>query len=255
MTSVLCAHWAMTTSVERVEQQPGFVLHSRAYRETSALVDYFSGDYGVIRAVVKGVRGTRSKQRHLTQPFQCLVLNWQGKSELKTLYQGEPVGRTNPLQGRSLWCGLYLNELTLRLLPQGDPQPALFAYYQLALERLSDPQQQEIVLRIYERQLLQCLGFGLDFDRTSSGQVIEATARYHFDPLQGFESTSDDSGYSGSVLMALAQNDYQRPDVRRAAKRLMRQALAPHLGGRPLHSRELFQGLRAGLSAAEVHPS
>lgn len=255
MTSVHCAHWAMTTSADRVEQQRGFVLHSRAYRETSALVDYFSGDYGVIRAVVKGVRGARSKQRHLIQPFQCLALNWQGKSELKTLYQGEPLGTASTLQGRSLWCGLYLNELTLRLLPQGDPQPSLFAYYQLALERLSDPQQQEIVLRIYERQLLQCLGFGLDFEHTSSGQSIETNSHYHFDPRQGFASTAADAGYSGSVLMALAQSDYQRLDVRRAAKRLMRQALAPHLGGQPLYSRELFQGVAGGLGAAQGSPS
>ena len=255
MTSERCAHWAMTTSAERVEQQRSFVLHSRAYRETSALVDYFSEDYGVIRAVVKGVRGTRSKQRHLTQPFQCLALNWQGKNELKTLYQGEPVGMAKPLQGRNLWCGLYLNELTLRLLPQGDPQPSLFAYYQLALERLSDPQEQEVVLRIYERQLLQCLGFGLDFEHTSSGQTIEATAQYHFDPHQGFESAVVDSGYSGSVLMALAQNEYQLPEVRHAAKQLMRQALVPHLGSRPLYSRELFQGVRSALKVTEIHQS
>ncbi len=240
MTSGHCAHWAMTISAKRVEQQLSFVLHSRPYRETSALVDYFSRDHGVIRAVVKGVRGARSRQRHLTQPFQCLALNWQGNGELKTLFQGDLAGPAAPLQGRSLWCGLYLNELTLRVLPQGDPQPKLFAYYQLALARLSDPQQQQVVLRIYERQLLKLLGFGVDFEFTASGQPIKSGSGYDFDPQQGFTAVADDGGYSGSVLLALAQDDYQHLDVCRAAKRVMRQALAPHLGGHPLHSRALF---------------
>ena len=252
MTSGHCAHWAMTTSAKRVEQQLSFVLHSRPYRETSALVDYFSCDHGVIRAVVKGVRGARSRQRHLIQPFQCLELNWQGASELKTLFQGDLSGPATSLQGRSLWCGLYLNELTLRLLPQGDPQPKLFAYYQLALVRLSDPQQQEVVLRIYERQLLNLLGFGIDFEFTAAGQPIESGLHYNFAPQLGFAAVVDGRGYSGADLQALAHNDYQHPAVRRTAKRVMRQALAPHLGDRPLHSRELFLS-RASVASLRDH--
>ncbi len=231
----------MTASAKRAEQQLSFALHSRPYRETSALVDYFSCNHGVIRALVKGVRGARSRQRHLLQPFQCLELNWHGSGDLKTLYQGDLAGPPSLLQGRSLWCGLYLNELTLRLLPQSDPHPKLFAYYQLALERLADPQQQEVVLRIYERQLLQQLGFGVDFQHAGSGCRIEPARSYRYDPQQGFAPVDDQPGYSGAVLLALAENDYQRAEVRRAAKQLMRQALAAHLGGRPLHSRELFQ--------------
>ncbi|MFT6915077.1 MAG: DNA repair protein RecO (recombination protein O) [Motiliproteus sp.] len=252
MMSGHCALWAMTTSAKHVQQQLCVVLHSRPYRETSALVDYFSRDQGVIRAVVKGVRGARSRQRHLTQPFQCLELNWQGSGELKTLFQGDLAGPATPLQGRSLWCGLYLNELSLRVLPPADPQPKLFAYYQLALARLTDPQQQEVVLRIYERQLLQLLGFGIDFEYTASGLRIEIDGTYRFDPSRGFDPVATASGYSGAVLVALAQDDYQHPDVRRAAKQLMRQALAPHLGGRPLHSRALFQPVQSRLETPET---
>ncbi|MEH6469811.1 MAG: DNA repair protein RecO [Halopseudomonas sp.] len=242
----------MTTSADRIDRQLGFVLHSRPYRETSALVDYFSSDYGVVRAVAKGVRSARSRQRHLTQPFQLLELNWRGKSELKTLLQGDLAGPGVLLQGRTLWCGMYLNEITLRLLPQGDPQPKLFAYYQLALQRLTDPQQQEAVLRIYERQLLQQLGLGVDFQRTQAGQLIESKRWYWFDPQQGFEEVMDQSGYAGANILAIEQDDYRQADVRRVAKRLMRQALAAHLGGRPLHSRELFLGT---LGAADPRPA
>ena len=49
------------------------------------------------------------------------------------------------------------------------------------------------------------------------------------------------NGHSGADLQALAE-DRWTPAVRRMAKQLLREALAPHLGGRPLRSRELFRG-------------
>ncbi len=250
----------MTISADRAERQLSYVLHSRPYRETSALVDYFSRDMGVIRAVAKGVRSAKSRQRHLTQPFHGLELNWRGQGELKSLLSGDLIGAHTLLQGRSLWCGLYLNELTLRLVPQGEAFAKLFAYYQLALERLSDPLEQEPVLRIYERQLLQQLGLGIDFQYCLSGDLINAQQHYRLDPQQGFELTPTDPGlediadrysYPGSLILAVAADDYQHQSVRRGAKRLMRQLLTVHLGNRPLNSRELFQGSRTPINAQD----
>ncbi|MEH6649314.1 MAG: DNA repair protein RecO [Motiliproteus sp.] len=242
----------MTISADRAERQLSYVLHSRPYRETSALVDYFSRDSGVIRAVAKGVRSAKSRQRHLTQPFQLLELNWRGRNDLKTLLGGELAESSTLLQGRSLWCGLYLNELTLRLVPQGDAFPKLFAYYQLALQRLSDPDEQEPVLRIYERKLLQQLGLGVDFERSVTSAEIAPQSNYRFDPQQGFIEQPVAADYNdplqgrfyylGSLILAVAADDYRLAEVRRGAKRLMRQALSPYLGGRPLNSRELFLG-------------
>ncbi|MBQ1557618.1 MAG: DNA repair protein RecO, partial [Pseudomonas sp.] len=50
--------------------------------------------------------------------------------------------------------------------------------------------------------------------------------------------------FQGRELLAMAEADWQTPGALAAAKRLMRQALAPHLGGRPLVSRELFMTLK-----------
>ena len=260
MTSEPCAHSVMTTSAERagraerIERQPAYVLHSRPYRETSALVDFFSRDYGRIRAVVKGGRGQRSRNRHLLQPFQLLELSWRGRGELKTLLSGELEGQTVSLQGRCLWCGLYLNELSLRLLPPQDPAPELFAYYQLALSHLADHEQQQAVLRIYEKRLLAQLGLALDFRQTHRGETLQANGCYHFDPQQGFERVAEDDGrgYPGEQLLAIERDDYSQAQVRLSAKRLMRQALAPLLGDRPLRSRELFQTSLSPVSKGAV---
>jgi DNA repair protein RecO (recombination protein O) len=50
--------------------------------------------------------------------------------------------------------------------------------------------------------------------------------------------------FHGAELLAMADADWSAAGALAAAKRLMRQALAPHLGGRPLVSRELFMTLK-----------
>ena len=51
----------------RVSLQEGFVLHTRAYRETSALVDVFTKEYGVVRLVARGIKRKSSNKTNITQ--------------------------------------------------------------------------------------------------------------------------------------------------------------------------------------------
>ncbi|MEN9426425.1 MAG: hypothetical protein RLZZ220_774, partial [Pseudomonadota bacterium] len=48
---------------QRIDQQPGFVLHSYPYRETSLIVEVFSRDHGRIGLVAKGARRPMSQLR------------------------------------------------------------------------------------------------------------------------------------------------------------------------------------------------
>ena len=45
----------------------------------------------------------------------------------------------------------------------------------------------------------------------------------------------------GSAILAIKNDDDHDKKVRQLAKKIMRLALAPHLGGRPLKSRELYR--------------
>ena len=54
--------------------------------------------------------------------------------------------------------------------------------------------------------------------------------------------------YPGWALMAIAEADYGDPRTRAFAKRLLREALAPLVGERPLRSREYFRRPLAPLS-------
>ncbi|HSY26047.1 MAG TPA: DNA repair protein RecO, partial [Burkholderiaceae bacterium] len=86
----------------RAAGQPGFVLHSYPYKETSLIVDVFSRDYGRIALVAKGAKRPHSKLRGVLQTFQPLSVSWSGKSEIRTLTAAEWVGGLLPLEKSAL---------------------------------------------------------------------------------------------------------------------------------------------------------
>jgi DNA repair protein RecO (recombination protein O) len=225
-------------------QEPAYVIHRRPYRETSLLVDVFSLSHGRISLVARGATGPKSPLKALLQPFQPLLLDWSGRSDLKTLIQAE--SRRGPViaGGHGLYSGFYLNELLQLLLPRGDPHPELFAAYIEALECLSLQQDIEPVLRRFEGALCDSLGYGFSWGRTDQGARVQPHQHYCYDPQQGIVAVPTGQGVCGlpgEALLALEAGDLEAPEARRTAKRVMRTLVDFLLQGRPLKSRDLFR--------------
>lgn len=220
---------------------PAFVLHSRAYRESSALVDFLTPQ-GRIRAVMRSARG---KSGTLARAFVPLEIELRGRGELKSVARLESAGIPNLLLGYELFSGLYLNELLIRLLPAEDPHPELFEHYQLTILALAAKRPLEPLLRAFEWRLLEQLGYGFALDYDLHSQPIAAAGLYRLQPDAGFEPVAQlqPGVFVGRDLLAMASADWAAPGALAAAKRLMRQALAAHLGTKPLVSRELFANL------------
>ena len=224
--------------------QRGFVLHRRAYSETSLLVDVFTEDTGRLSLLARGARARRSAWKSVLQPFTPLLLRWSGKSGLKILTKVEPAAITLPLQQTALYSGFYVNELICRVLEQETAQPQLFQDYLRCLTELAGtPLAVEPVLRRFEFQLLQSLGYGVDFLHCAgSGQPIDENMTYRYREEQGFMASliKDNLTFYGSDLLAFEQRRFDDSTVLQAAKRFTRLALKPYLGSKPLKSRELF---------------
>ena len=232
--------------IRRVENAPGYVLHTRPWRETSLVVEAFTSEHGRLGLVARGVRQSRSRFRGLLLPFRPLLLSWSGRGELPTLTGVDTEGPVRALRGRALFSGFYLNELLLKLLPRNDAHPELFEDYGRAIDELGGSGILDGVLRTFEKGLLDALGYGPTLDRAAdTGDPISPDRRYRYVPERGpVESSDADEGpiVSGRTLLALAGGRLDREDDRERTetRRLMRAILAPHLGPRPLGSRELF---------------
>lgn len=231
----------------RISLQPAFILHYRPYRETSMIIELFTRDHGRISVIARGIKGPRSKTRALVQPFFPLLVSWQGKTELMTLSSLEGHGAPIHLRGNCLLSAFYLNELLIRVLHKHDPHPRLYTiYYETLVDLQSQPLLQK-TLRIFEKKLLEELGYGLQlqYDTPTGNSFIEEHM-YNFCPEQGFKLYRDGDNvaqawlFSGKSLLALASETLNTTDLLRDAKRLMRLAFAPLIGSQPLHSRKLF---------------
>jgi DNA repair protein RecO (recombination protein O) len=232
---------------QQIALEPALVLHTRAYRDTSFIIELFSKHQGRVPVVARGAR-TRKTWQGLCQPFVPVLVSWIGKEELMTLKDIEANGISYWLTGRKLLSGFYLNELLVRLLPRHDPHPLLFDYYQQALVALMQPEDEQYALRLFEKHLLDELGYGLALSHeTGSETAIESDAMYHYVPQLGVSKTTlelmterPNEQFSGKTLLAIEAGKWSQVDMAQA-KRLMRQALAPLLGDKPLRTRELFR--------------
>ncbi|MCG6935057.1 MAG: DNA repair protein RecO [Proteobacteria bacterium] len=234
-----------SASRHRVSLQLAYVLHTRPYRDTSQLLEIFSRKHGRIGLVARGVRSGKSRYAGQLQPFAPLLLSWNGQGELPTLAGAETAGVATALEYRTMLSGFYLNELLMRLLQRGDAHPLLFDAYVEALSALAAGQQ-ETILRRFERILLQEMGYGLILDTdVENGEPIQDEVLYCYHPEQGPVRvvTGDEAGIRvhGRTLRAITADHYPDLQTRHEAKQLMRSALAVHLGGRPLKSRELYR--------------
>jgi DNA repair protein RecO (recombination protein O) len=242
----------------RVVLQPAYVLHLKPYRDTSALVELITPEHGRVGLVARGIRGPASKLRAVVQPFSPILVSWSGRGELPSLITAESQGKNLFLKADALACGMYMNELIMRLTHRAEPQIELFSVYDASLRQLalspvveSAGLHLQQVLRLFEIRLLHCLGYGLVLnEEAKSGKKIRSDMEYDFQLETGavvFDNSHQEIfgiKISGKTLLALANNRLQEHNgdaaVYREAKQLLRFVLDRYLGNKPLLSRQLL---------------
>ena len=235
MTRELLHLWAMT----RVENTPAFLIHRRMYQGSSLLLDFFTKDFGRLRLVARGAR----KSKTSLQMFQCLSISFKGKGELKNLSQWEIADKPRRILGDDLILAMYVNELILRLLPENDEYSEIFHAYWNFLSNLKslNSNEKEYALRDFENQMLEDLGYGIDFSSDMNDEPINENLNYEFIEHQGF-STSDNGLIPGKILVNLLRRENIVTDTNELSilKKMNRKRLKSLLGDKPLKSKELF---------------
>ena len=235
----------------KIQLQPAYVLFSRPFQNTSLMLDFFTIDYGRIRAIARGARRHSSKYRSFLQPFHPLLIGYTGRGEVKTLGHVESSVAAITLKGERLFSAIYLNEILCRLLHNYVEHKSLYKNYQETLIALQGSGNLEVTLRIFELTLLSELGYAINFNEVHlTNEPIIKGKLYKFSPYIGFELASpiDDEEnpqnyFEGEVLIAIKELKLEEGKVSKSAKRLLRIALSSLLGDKPLNSRNLFAPL------------
>jgi DNA repair protein RecO (recombination protein O) len=223
---------------ERITLEPAFVLHHREYRDTSRILDVFSARHGRLTLFARGARGAKSKLASLLMPFRPLLASWSGRGDAAQLTGAEANGEALALPARHVLSAFYLNELIISLTTRHDPQPQLFEDYSRTLKRLCLEPQPEAALRVFEKRLLESIGYGLELD-------VASKSHYQYRPSQGFHEVREDApgAYAGRSLLALREESLDDAQTLDVARRVLRQALDHCLDGRELRTRTVARSM------------
>ena len=235
-----------------VNTQIAYILHKRAYSETSSILEILTKDYGRVALMARGSRGAKSKIAGNLLLFTPLVISWQGKGSLPYVKSIERADIKAPvLKNKALLSSMYINELLMYLLHKNDVHEAVFEHYHHCLYLLEIEGDLEISLRFFEVKLLELLGFGLNlYAEADTSEVIQEDEMYHYYLEHGpvmsqNQAVSGVPQISGVCLRALADENYQAISENRQylaeLKRVMRFVINHHLGNKRLKSRELFK--------------
>lgn len=238
----------MTRTVRRITLAPAYILHHRPYRDTSRILEVLTREHGRVCLFARGVRGPKAKLAATLQPFQLLLLSWSGRGEAAQLTAAESAEQGPPLPPRCFMAACYLNELLIRLMTRHDPLPALFDDYHATLQGLRRGMPLEPALRVFEKRLLDALGYGLDLGaEAQTGKSIVADGYYHFRPAQGLvPAVAEASGaLAGHSLINLASERLAGARDLDDSKRLLQAALAQCLEGRELMTRAVARSIHA----------
>lgn len=238
----------------RLDEVEAYILHGRDYQESSLIIELFTRKHGRLSAIAKGVRRPKSKSRAWLQPFVPILVSCAGRGELLALKESESTAPPHFLQGQALISGFYLNELLMRLMSRFDPHPEFFQIYHETLSLLEKhvthlTSNLQKILRLFEKSLLKAIGYELQLTReVESGHPLDPNLEYFFHPERGptrvrqsASSQLKENVFSGTSLLAIAEENLEDHQILQDAKRLMRNALKLHLGDRRIESRRLIK--------------
>ena len=226
----------------RNEVLHGYLIHHRKYRERSHIVHLFTQEHGRVDGIL---RQTPPPQ------YQPICLQASGKSELKNFTKLEIVNQPIFFFGDAFFSGFYLNEILLRLCPLEVQMEQSFAQYAHTLTQLQQLAQQadpnqflKQILRQFEHELLEDLGYALDFSTDANQLEIQASLNYIFQLNEGFIPTAQASRatLNGQQILSMCQYEKGRDfglEQLQLLTKLYRQMISSLLGDRPLKSRQL----------------
>ena len=221
-----------------------FLLHQRAYGETSLIVEVFSKNNGKMSLMARGAKKPKSKFFGYLAPFTKLQVTYSGRSDMKTLTN---IDRDFSISTNSFsktsYSLLYINELLMRLLPKDAAQEDLFLLYEQFLHKVTRGDELEITLRHFELDLLDMLGYGLDLENDiDRNESIESNKNYSFVPERGFRESSN-SNFSGEDIINIRTRELSKVS-KKYLKHLTTTAIHFCLDGRDLESRDIFKRIK-----------
>lgn len=171
------------------ESTPAIVLRARDYAEADRIVTLLTRDFGKLSGIAKAAKASRRRFERKLEPFTQAVVYFRRRphGQLVFVTRAERLDGAPPEFGDlgKIALGSYMLELTDALTTEEAEALAVYKMLSDGLEVLARATPNVALRRAFELQILQAVGFGLDFgccrlcgsDGTERGSVYFIPSR------------------------------------------------------------------------------
>lgn len=212
-----------------------FILHKRAYRESSDLIKFLTMNHGIVDVIAKGSRKPKSKFSGHLQNFLSTEITFTGRSSLKTLTDASQQGSLAKCPYKSHVSMLYCSELLTLLRLENESCAEIFNAYQKTIQALQQNKSVSLPLRKFEWVLSRILGYELL-------PPSEATENDYlqFDPHLGLQVNNQVKICSMACLNLFLAEKAMEPTEIKQLNRLMKTVVNHLVHGKEIQSRQLL---------------
>lgn len=157
-------------------------LRSYPYGESDLIVVLFTREYGLMRAMARGVRKARSRMSGLISPLRCNQLLLKRGRNLHGISQAESIHAFTGLQQDydRLMAGMAIGELVSRFCQEDDAQPEFYDDLLTVLGILNESERPREVLLWFLLYFLENQGFYQNWKECQACDKVFAEKDYRF---------------------------------------------------------------------------
>jgi DNA repair protein RecO (recombination protein O) len=144
-----------------LQKVEGIVLKARSYGESNQVVLLFTEYQGKFAVMARGSKKTKSRLAAVTEPFTHAQFVCFTGSGMATLSQADALYSHHLLRSDLLLTsyGAYWLDLIDKCVQEKEPLPFLFRFLALALQKLEQGVDPDILTRMIELRCMQVAGF------------------------------------------------------------------------------------------------
>ena len=222
--------------MSRYKETTGYIIHQRAFKDSSLILEFFCQDNGKMQLIAKGIKKNK-KLRSQVQYFSLIKVQYFGKSQLKTVSALNIINQISHKNLIEKTAGLYLNELLHHSLVENDSADNIYQCYQYVISQLGKEKLTPL-LRLFEKNLLKYNGFELNIESYEAPEIW-LTIKDDFG-LMAATNGSEKLCQVSDLKNYLVGNKLDRQSQKRVNK-LMYNAINMSLNHRKLYARELLK--------------
>jgi DNA repair protein RecO (recombination protein O) len=144
-----------------VSETEAIILNCRDYGESDRIIAFYGETSGMLRGIAKGARRSKKRFVHTFEPCSVVRLTYRARKGLVWIEACNLIEPHLNLRADLTRWGqaALISEIMLEMVPEGEPQPELFALLKQTLDQLVKTRDAVNVVLLFLLRFLHVMGY------------------------------------------------------------------------------------------------